>query len=639
MPDTKWSEVQDLFHRAFELSAEEVEGFLDQNTDDEDVRAEVLSLLSTAGDKGTTVEDVINNSVPDAEDASEDAGKEFGPYRVVRLLGQGGMGNVYLGERADDEYHQHVAIKVTNRGLFSKEVEARFLIERQILASLSHPNIAHLVDGGTTPDGRSYLVMEYVDGEPIDTYSSRNKLTIRQRLSLFALVCDAVQSAHEKLVIHRDLKPSNTLITHDGQPKLLDFGIAKLLDPQAIEAPSSLTTVGPRPLTPAYASPEQLRGQAMDTSSDVYSLGILLYELLTGIHPTPEDPTDPLRLRSATNEQELQRPSQRLSRSTTGAAALDDAQFSEPAGKRASLLRGELDTILLKTLQFDPERRYGTVAALASDLRNYLEDRPISARRDTWDYRTAKFIRRNRASVAAGVAAIGLLVAFAINSRIMAERLLKERDAVTSEKRRSDSVVQFFTSLFEDTTPSASQGRELTANELLNRGEARLDAMGRDPDILTNLAMTLGLVQLERGDFERSDRLFNRALSQADGEQQLAMVKSNYSRLLHVRGDYDEAAASAREAAAVLETDPAAAPQELAAQLSLAAVLTTQEKYSEARELLQEVIARQGNLGLSAHQLTNDLAQLEHNTGNIDRALELQRLSLRLSREVLEAPH
>ena len=262
---TDWRLVQELFHRASDLPAEDVDRLLAAATEDQAVRDEVRSLLAMDGADGTLVEQIVNRSVAAQNDELEHDGA-FGAYRVLEVLGRGGMGTVYLGERSDDQYRQRVAIKVTRGGIYGSEVAARFLVERQILASLNHPNIARLLDGGTTERGQPYLVMEYIEGEPIDVFCGHHRLPLRRRIELFVEICDAVQYAHGKLVIHRDLKPSNILVTGDGMPKLLDFGIAKLLDPQAVEA-AARTTLGARPLTLAYASPEQLRGDAIGTSS------------------------------------------------------------------------------------------------------------------------------------------------------------------------------------------------------------------------------------------------------------------------------------------------------------------------------------------------------------------------------------
>ena len=300
-------------------------------------------------------------------------GDRFGPYRILHALGRGGMGAVYLAERDDDQFRMTVAIKLMRSNLVTHETLERFKTERQILASLDHPNIARLLDGGAAPNGTPFVVIEYIDGEPITDYCRRHELSIRDRIRLFRKVCSAVQYSHQNLIVHRDLKPGNILVTKDGEPKLLDFGIAKLLDPAA----SSQTQTNARLMTPDYASPEQVRGEPVTTATDIYALGVLLYELLTG--------TASLQ-----------------SRQTTDTYAIEQAICTEEPTRPSTTrreLRGDLENILLMALRKEPARRYASAEQFSEDLRRYLEGYPIVARQDTWSYRTSKFVRRNKAAV------------------------------------------------------------------------------------------------------------------------------------------------------------------------------------------------------------------------------------------------
>lgn len=641
MSDARWQRVEDLFHRAVDLPRDEIAAFLSQQTDDEALRREVLSLVASSKDDDSVIPEVIDNAATTAE--RPELGRRVGPYRLLRVLGTGGMGTVFLAERDDAEFEQKVAIKVSRRDLAGSQLEARFLVERQILASLNHPNISRLLDGGTSRTGLPYVVMEYLEGEPIDDYCSRKRLPLRARLELMVQVCDAVQYAHEKLVIHRDLKPSNLLVTADGEPKLLDFGIAKLLDPTS-SLPTLETVAGARPLTPEYASPEQLRGEAMDTASDVYALGVLLYELLTGQRPTPLDTRDPLKIEKELRERAPARPSDVVAgpAKRTPFPQMNRAQgFSEPPDRRAGALRGDLDVIVLKALHFEPERRYGTANALAADLRNYLAERPIAARPDHWRYRTAKFVRRNLASVVAVTAALLLLIALAVTSSVMAVRLRNERDVVLEEQARGQEMLNFLTQLFEDASPSGSQGRELSATEMLERGRERLPALSGDLELRASLARRLGNVHRMRGDYTVAAELMHTALeaaSESDDPVVLAAIRADAALLETDLGNLERANELLELALPVLETQGAAGDH-LAALVSLGNLRHAQQEFGAARDVLLDVIEREKELGMNSHDAYNNLAQAENALGNYERAVELQQLSLDLGAEALDSPH
>ena len=347
-----------------------------------------------------------------------DAGDRLGPYRVVDVLGEGGMGRVYLAERADGEVELQVAIKVIAGRQSGSLVHQRFLAERQILAGLDHPNIARMFDAGTTEDGRSFLVMEPVAGLPIDEFCVKNQYTLQQRLELFEKVGSAVAHAHQRLVVHRDLKPSNILVTHDGEPKLLDFGIAKLVDPSTgMES----TRTGPA-MTPKWASPEQLRGEVLTTSTDVYSLGLLLYQLVTG--RLPHDPDISLfDLARRTFDSDMPtRPSAHLE---TQESAICDAWPEQDLKSVRRLLQGDLDNIILKALRYDTASRYSSVEALLEDLRRLEAGEPVSATRDTFFYLAKKFVGRNRWPVAMAVLVLIFAGAFTL-SQERQERALRE---------------------------------------------------------------------------------------------------------------------------------------------------------------------------------------------------------------------
>jgi len=388
--------------------------------DDEELRREAESLLSFESQAEAVIAGTVQGAAALFEDDSGLAeGDRLGVYRIVREIGRGGMGTVYLAERDDEQFQKQVAIKLVTQGLDTSELLRRFRRERQILARLDHPFIARLLDGGSTKDGRPFLVMEYVQGTAITSYCDDHRLGTRQRIEQFLKVCSAVQSAHQNLVVHRDLKPGNILVDSQGSPKLLDFGIAKLLGPGE-GADFTIASSGMQMLTPHYASPEQVRGGAITTASDVYVLGVILYELLAGVHPHRLQSFSATEILRAVCEEEPEVPS---------AAWRRTAARSE-AGPRTVLKPDELDSIILMAMHKDLARRYGSVAEFAADLQRYLDGLPVKARKDTLTYRARKFVRRHRTGVAAAVLLVASLVAGAAASTLEARRAQRRFDEV-----------------------------------------------------------------------------------------------------------------------------------------------------------------------------------------------------------------
>jgi len=421
----RWKQVEAVFERALELAADQRAALLQNSCNgDEELRREVQSLLDSHARAGSFIDQpslFIASEEIDQRDAAVASGQLIGSYRVVREIGRGGMGAVYLAERDDGQYRKRVAIKLIKRGMDTDAVLWHFRNERQILASFDHPNIARLFDGGTTATGLPYFVMEYVEGLPIDKYCDTHRLSIRERLKLFCEVCAAVADAHRRAVIHRDIKSSNIIVTTEGVPKLVDFGIAKILQPTD-GSETLLTTVGLRPMTPQYASPEQVRGEALTAATDIYSLGVVLYELLTGQLPYRFSSQSPHDVARAITEQEPTRPSTAVAvvaskRShasdtpvTTAQAARSGASKSQI--RNAKLLRGDLDNIMLMALRKAPERRYQSVEQLSEDIRRHLEGRPIIARPARAPARVWRWSRRN--PILAGAVAGCLLLGFAV---------------------------------------------------------------------------------------------------------------------------------------------------------------------------------------------------------------------------------
>lgn len=446
----RWRQVDQLLGEALELETAEIPSFLTRVCDgDDDLRRELESLLDAHQQADTFIEappQVAVEKLLPAAHPSDATGQMIGPYRVLGEIGRGGMGVVYKAVRADDEYRKEVAIKLVWTGPHNTHLIKRFRRERQILANLEHPNIARLLDGGTSEQGLPYVVMEYIEGRPITDYCRERRLSITERLQLFRDVCAAVQYAHQALVIHRDLKPSNILVTADGKVKLLDFGVAKLIKPDLVEEPfrtQNLTTGG-HLMTPEYASPEQALGEAITTASDVYSLGVVLYELLVGAYPYQLKSHALPEVIRAVTEQEVVAPSVAVTRSN-----IASTEHIPEGGidKLRSRLRGDLDTIVLTALNKDVNRRYRSVEQLSEDINRHLTHQPIAARNPTLGYRIRKLVRRQRAPIAAAalvfLSLLGGVIATANQSRIArSERAKAESHAQEALRQRAAAEAQ-----------------------------------------------------------------------------------------------------------------------------------------------------------------------------------------------------
>ncbi len=497
----RWARVDALFDQASRRPAHERAAFLAAACgDDEVLRREVESLLVASGTDVTKRMDVVgrvaDRVMADAEPPA--LGQRFGPYRTVEEIGRGGMGVVFKAVREGDDFQQTVAVKVLPGALFNRRTMARFRNERRILAGLEHPNIARLLDGGATPEGVPYVIIEYVDGVPVDRYCEERGLDLEARIWLYLALCDAVQYAHRNLVVHRDLKPSNILVTRDGVPKLLDFGIAKLLDPT--DEPSPQGTMGltqSRLMTPRFASPEQLAGKRVATPSDVYSLGVVLHRLLTEKYPYED-----ARGGGGTGQAEFMR---RLFQSEPEAPSVVSGD---------ARLRGDLDAIVLRALRRDAGERYDSVGALADDLRSYLTRRPIAARARSWRYRAGKFVRRHVPAVLIVTLVAALLFG---EAGLFLRRLARERDLARTEATRASAALDFLSEVFGTTGPSATGGQEPTARAVLDRAVGGLDAQLADqPEVRAEILSTIGGAYGNLGVMDSARAVLERSLTLRD---------------------------------------------------------------------------------------------------------------------------
>jgi eukaryotic-like serine/threonine-protein kinase len=654
----RWRQIEDLLDAALDLPPSSRPAFIDREAADDDVRAAVMRLLAAE----ERLEPFLAR--PAAEIAAplfagDDASaggvmfvpERIGPYRVLGEAGKGGMGTVFLAERDDPQLRQRVALKLVRSEVTARSVIRRFIEERQILASLEHAHIARLLDGGITEHGLPWFAMEYVEGVPIDEYCRDRHLDIAARLQLFLQVCDAVQYAHSKLVVHRDLKPSNILVTGPGVVKLLDFGIAKLLADEAGVDARDITQAGVRPMTPGYASPEQVRGGAVSTASDVYALGVLLYTLLTGRHPYLSAGRQPHEVARAVLEDDPEPPS---------AVA--------PHGSRRRI-RGDLDTIVAMAMRKDPEVRYATAEQLAADIRRHLAGLPVSGQPPTWPYRAGKFVRRHRAGVAGAAVLAMSVVGYGITVTLHAERIAREA-------AKSEQVRDFLLSLFTHANPGVTQGREPALSELVEEGARRVATeLSGQPEIQAEMMTTLGEVYLTLGHYEAANEQLEAALAiqrrvhsrpnetmartaqllsggfhfggrlmeaEALGREVLAMrrllhgendwrvgsILNDLGDLLHTRGELVEAEGHLRQAVRILVVSVAEDNADLArARRDLGNVLRDRGAYTEAEPLYRlALLALEERLGVRdpiAALTRSELARLLAETGGYQESERL----------------
>lgn len=554
----RWPAARALFDAALALPEPERAAFVAARAGaDLGLRDEVLSLLSSLAGAGQFLAgEEIGAVAPAAEDdAGERPRERIGPWRVVKELGRGGMGVVYLAERAAGDFDQRVAIKVVSGGVRSGAIVRRFETERRLLAALEHPGIARLLDGGTTEDGLPYFVLEHVEGEELLAFADGKRLDVPARIRLFLEVCAAVEHAHRRLVIHRDLKPSNILVGADGRPRLLDFGIGKLLSPEG-GAELARTSTLERWYTPRYASPEQILGQPTTTATDVYGLGLVLYELLCGAPPHRFRGTTPREIESAV----LERTPRRLSLAVMepDGAAERAARRSTSAVRLRRQLRGDLDNIVARALEREPARRYASVAELGADLARFLEGRPVSARPVGAPERFRKLLLRHRGASVTIAAALLVLVGFVVYHAITVER---ERNAARREAANATEIAAFLTQLFQGSNQVQTGGAVLSARDLLNRGEERIaERTDLDPTVRGRLLTTMSLARESLDDLARAHELARRAveLHEAAGSpaEDRVFARLLLAKFLVVEGHGLEALPIVERAAALAEANP-----------------------------------------------------------------------------------
>lgn len=656
-----WRDVFEAADRALEMEPAERERFLDRCLEEHPKIGVELKALIDAAAAATTLEtpaaefaapflhEVALNNEPGASGDSNGGVSMFGPYRVRREVGSGGMGAVYLAERSDDQYRKEVALKVLPRwsGGDRRRLQ-RFLEERQILATLDHPGIARLLDGGVTADGQPWFAMEYIDGQPIDKYCDERRLSVEERLKLFCEVCSAVQYAHRNLVVHRDLKPSNILVSAHGRVALLDFGIAKLLaeDPSMANAAK---TIGDRLMTPLYASPEQIRGEPASTAADVYALGVLLHVLLTGGRPYRLSTFESYEVARAVLEQEPERPSVSAAREAesagTGAAQPPAAVRALARGstsvKLARRLRGDLDAIVLKAMAKDPSRRYTTVEQLETDVRRHLTGLPVLAQPESRAYLARKFIRRHRTGVAMASVAAVLVIGFAAVMTVQRSRIRAQAERIALERDRAEQVGGVFLNIFRTVAPG---DRGTAARDILDSATGRIDEqMIAHPEQRARLMFEMARAYHRLELHDRARRLLDTSLAlrrnlRPKPDLEIAETLNLLGAVLLAQANVVRADEAYGEALALRRRELGSRHADVARTLvGLSATRRAQRRFPEAERLSRDAVAIDESRGPNARadlaRSTSALAGAFADAGDYRGAAALFRKALTLARE------
>ncbi|MEO7012973.1 MAG: serine/threonine-protein kinase [Dokdonella sp.] len=655
-PSDRWTRISSLFDELVELDADQRSQQLDQlEATDAGLADEVRALLMADedafglldGDAAAAVPGVLHRE-PDAMPADGMAG----PYRLLHLLGEGGMGVVWLAERTDGAYEQQVAVKVLKRGMDTHAILRRFLQERRILARLQHNHIVRLVDGGMSNDGRPYYVMDFVDGKPITAYANGNALDVRARVALLVKVADAVSYAHSQLIVHRDLKPSNVLVDHQGEPRVLDFGIAKLIEESGEQ---TMTGTGMRVLSPAYAAPEQILGEAIGTATDVYALGLMLCELLIGQLPRQRRGATPAQL-ALDASQEI------VDRASTLAGKLGIDQLRELYGQEANAehlsrnLAGDLDLIIATALQREPARRYATAAAFADDLRRWLDARPIAARADSTAYRLNRFVRRHRVGVAATALVLVALIAGLGAALWQADKARHQAELADQQARRADieavsakqsaersrRVKDFLISVFTQEDPMRrTEDGATTLAQAFDDALKRIDTEFADDSMLQGeLLDDFGEISAAKGNLEQSQILFERALALAESthaadDPAIAETLINLGVIASYRGQPLAGKVHLEHAVAILEPYAHDRPGEYANALSaLSAIRFLEGDPRDGTRMMRDVLQIQRDLNARPDILVaamGNVATSESSLGNFAEAQSLANEALALA--------
>jgi len=621
-----WDEIDRMFDTVLDVPEPDRAAFLAEACAGRPLVRRQVELLLVAGDEAKASDFLaplphqLNGSSVRQFMGEEQlpAGEKVGVYEIVRPIGRGGMGVVYLAERPFGHFKKPVALKVVKRGMDTEEIVQRFRFERQILAGLEHAHIARLLDGGVTDDGLPYFVMEYVEGKPIDQYCDDKQLTIRQRLKLFKAVCEAVAYAHRNLVVHRDLKPGNVMVSADGEVKLLDFGIAKLVDPNSSTSTVPITDAAERRMTPEYAAPEQVRGEAASTATDVYALGVILYELLSGRRPYRFK----TRLLTEIEEKICQ---EVPGRPSTAVLRAEGDETPDEIGRQRSLspeklrrvIAGDLDAITMMALKKEPELRYASAGELGRDLGRYLERRPVRAARDTAAYRLRKFVERYRTTVMVAAFAAFTIVAGAGTTWWQSYEKRQEARRVQDEILGKNATIEFITKIFERVDPDRPQGLTFTATELIDIGLEGMQTLDGVPEIQAEVLNKIGKVSVNAGLVDLADSLHRVAYNiqvkaLGPNHPSLSMTVTRQGDVYEYRGEDEKAEAAYLDAIA-------RDPSNSVAHNNLGRHYVGVGRYEEARSHIERAIAIEPHNTL----YQSNLGSYYYNTIQWDKAREI----------------
>ncbi len=633
--------LQHLFtivQKVLSLEPHERERYIQEECgNDTALKTEVYEMLKTIDDSESfweewhrwnerQAEHILSNTGTENRDS---IGEMIGPWRLLKQLGEGGMGIVYLAERADGNYRQRVALKLLRQVYQLKEFQSRSVLrfqqERQILAQLDHPNIARLYDGGYTGDGLPWLAMEYVDGIPVTEWCRIRNSSVKERLQLFVKICEAIRYAHRNLIVHRDLKPENILVTHDGRIKILDFGIAKLLDDDISISQRALTQTGLRALSLTHAAPEQIAGESITTATDVYALGLLLYELITGVYPFKLDGLNVRQIERIMREEEPDKP-----------GTVRNIEVTIPD---AHEIRGDLDAITMKALRKEPEQRYENAGTMLDDIIRHQRNLPIEARHDTITYRFGKFIRRHSKPLAATFLFFVGVVALTV---YYTWQLSNERDIAQREAVRAEQVSTFLTDLFKASHPAEARGENLTALDLMERGTQRIEELADQPEVQANMMHIIGHVYRNLGDLEQALPMLQQALELKESiydpsNPEIAESHFQLGILLHDMGDFRGATPHFEKAVEIYRMNPDHLSPEYAASLeNMSGVYDARGNYQYAEELHRESLRiRLSLFGPDNAQIARNhfgIGFLRYRQGDLDGAINEFRKALAIIR-------
>lgn len=645
----KWKHVKEIFSKALELEKSERVSYIKKACKgNSKLFKEVLTLIDAheiPGILDRPIDDIRLSAISVAKE-NQMKGRHIGNYKIIKELGHGGMGSVYLAERADGEFDQLAALKLLHSPFATETQVERFKLERQILASLHHDNIARLKDGGVTDEGQPYYVMEYVNGTPIDAYCDDHQLTVNQRLNLFVSVCRAVQYAHRKLVVHRDLKPSNILVTNDGRVKLLDFGIAKVgEDNNRSETTAMLTRPGLLPITPTYASPEQVREESISTASDVYQLGLVLYELLSGRLPYRVDGLSPAGIEQLICEKEPFTPAKQLLRNSEPEEVeeISNLRSTKPRQLQKTL-SGDLCNIVMKAIRKEPGRRYESAERLKDDIGRYLNRKPVVAHSDSKIYRVKKFVRRNMVESAGILLILVLLTGYLITITWHSHQTQIALERAEREAEKSAQVVDFMLGMFEAGNPRANPGDQITARELIERGLEEANQLNNRPELHSNMFNVIGNVYKGLGRYDEAGKILERAVTlqqkySGENKSEIAHYMNDYAQALARQEKHEEAYKYHSEALEILKNQYGEEHPKVAASMLQMASWTPVTGLKQAAELRRKALTIRKNHYGKDHLLTAEaymalgnahrsLAQPQQALDLFDKAIQIRKSSL-----------